>query len=66
MALLQLPKNFKFYFLNHFPLPQQGEVGASSSSTPSIILFDDSPSAITYDLVHEDAKKGKSKKKKVI
>jgi hypothetical protein len=31
-------------FCNHFPLPQQGEVGPSSSSTPSIVLFDDSPS----------------------
>lgn len=50
---------------NHFPLPQQGEVGASSSKTPSIVLFDDSPSAITYDLVHEDAKEENPKKKKL-
>jgi hypothetical protein len=52
-------------FFNHFPLPQQGEVGPSSSSTPSIVLFDDIPSAFTCDLICEDATKENPKNKKL-
>jgi hypothetical protein len=52
-------------FKNHFPLPPQGEVGPSSSSTPSIVLFDDSPFAITCDLVFQDATKENPKKIKL-
>ncbi len=36
-----------------------------SSSTPFIVLFDDSPSAITCDLVRDDATKENPKKKKL-
>jgi len=65
MPPFELPKNFKFKPFFLFPLPSQSEVGPSSSLTPPIVLFDDSPFVVMCDLTLEDATKENPKKRKL-
>jgi hypothetical protein len=57
IAPFELARNFKFKPPYPFPLPQQGEVSPSSSSTPPIVLSNDSPFAIMCDSALENATK---------
>jgi hypothetical protein len=60
MALLKIPKNFKFKRFYPLSLPPQNEVGPSSSSS----LFDDSAPIILIDYTQNNPSKQKEIKKK--